>query len=150
MSGIERLHLRDKVISLSDDISNSLLHNTNIDLELTCDGAARLLGHAQLAKRERRGIRELFPAAISRDPSWDILLDCFIAQLERRPLCVKQIHGDLKESNTALLRRLDDLEAAGLIARRRDDLDGRRTIVEISSKAMRAMAEFLDRYMAPR
>jgi hypothetical protein len=150
MRRIDRLCMQDDIVSFKGDIHRSLLGNTNIDLNLSCESVALLLVKARMAQRERHGLRELFPAAICRDPSWDILLGCFIAQLEQHPLCVKQIRCELDESNTALLRRLDDLQELGLVSRRRDDVDGRRTIVEISPKGMNAMAQFLDRYLALR
>jgi len=67
---------------------------------------------------------------------------CFTSDLEQRSLCVKQIRSELDESNTSLLRRIQELEDAGMVQRQRDDVDGRRTIVRLTSEGKAAMARF--------
>ena len=73
------------------------------------------------------------------------MLNCFIAKLEGRQLCVKQLHIDLEESNTAMLRRLADLERLGLLIRSRDNIDGRRTLVQLTPRATDLVRQFLQR-----
>lgn len=105
-----------------------------------------MLAKARQVQRSRQGQRSLFPPPLFRESSWDILLNCFVAQLEKRHLCVKQLHAELDESNTALLRRLADLERLALLERSRDGLDGRRTLVHLTPRATELIGQFLDRY----
>ena len=98
------------------------------------------------ALRRRRDQRSIFPAAVINETCWDIVLLCFLGQLEGRQLCVKQIRNQLDGSNTALLRRIDELEQAGVVERHRDEGDGRRTMVRLTRQGVAAMA----RFFAPR
>ncbi|KQX20784.1 MULTISPECIES: winged helix DNA-binding protein [unclassified Sphingomonas] len=84
----------------------------------------------------------MFPDAVFRDSCWDIMLLCFSGQLADRRICVKQLHNELDQSNTSLLRRIQELEDAGMIRRERDDLDGRRTVVRLTDSAVAAMSRF--------
>lgn len=70
------------------------------------------------------------------------MLLCFTSELEKRSMCVKQIRNELDESNTSLLRRIQELEDAGMIQRQRDDMDGRRTTVRLTPEGENAMARF--------
>lgn len=88
--------------------------------------------------------RRIFPSAVFRESCWDIMLLCFASQLEGHPLCIKQIRNQLDESNTALLRRIDELEQAGMVRRHRDELDGRRTMVQLTPAAIAAMTRFFE------
>jgi len=90
----------------------------------------------------RRFQRSIFPEAVFRESCWDIMLLCFTGQLAGRQMCVKQIRIELDESNTSLLRRLQELEDAGMIRRERDDVDARRTIVRLTDKATAAMSRY--------
>lgn len=91
----------------------------------------------------RRTRRSMFPEAALRGSCWDILLLCFDANMTGRTICVKQIRSELDESSTSVLRRLQELEDAGLVLRQRDAVDGRRTIVLLTREANEAMARFL-------
>jgi DNA-binding MarR family transcriptional regulator len=70
------------------------------------------------------------------------MLLCFTGQLANRPICVKQLRNDLDESSTSLLRRIQELEDAGMVQRQRDDVDGRRTVVRLTDAAIAAMSRF--------
>lgn len=90
----------------------------------------------------RRFQRSIFPDAVFRESCWDIMLLCFTGQLAGRQMCVKQIRIELDESNTSLLRRLQELEDAGMVRRERDDVDARRTIVRLTDEAAAAMSRY--------
>lgn len=92
----------------------------------------------------RRLRRTYFPSAALREACWDILLMCLIGQLDQRPLCIKQLRNQLDESHTALLRRVDELESANLLHRRRDEVDARRTTLHLTPETMTAMEHFFD------
>ena len=86
-----------------------------------------------------------FPRPIFGNPNWLILLACLDALLSERMQCVKQIRAMLDESSTAVLRRIEALEKRGMIGRRRDPDDGRRTHVLLTVSGYRTMAEHLPR-----
>lgn len=103
-----------------------------------------LIERARAAMAIRLAQRRIFPAAVFRESCWDIMLLCFGRQLEGHALCIKQIRNHLDESNTALLRRIDELEQAGMVRRHRDTADGRRTMVQLTPSAVAAMTRFFD------
>jgi len=142
--------LQDDCRHLSDlEELGSLLSVSSRDaLACDVDDISPLLEHARHVQAMRHAQRRLFPASLFRESSWDIILNCFIAQLEARHLCVKQLHSELDESNTAMLRRLADLELLGLILRSRDELDGRRTLVRLTPLADGLIRQFLKSYAA--
>lgn len=133
-------------LKIDENLSDLLCPTSNNDLKNIGDDRVLLLDRARHVKRLRQEQKRLFPAQIFRESSWDILLNCYVAELEGRHLCVKQLHADLDESNTAMLRRLADLERLGLIARSRDDQDGRRTNVRLTQSAVDLIRQFLERY----
>ena len=105
---------------------------------------ADLIERARSAMAIRQAQRRIFPAAVFRESCWDIMLLCFASQLEGYPLCIKQIRNHLDESNTALLRRIDELEQAGMVRRHRDELDGRRTTVQLTPAGIAGMTRFFE------
>lgn len=121
-------------------------NNISGDLSSSGISEAVLLKRARQALNQRHGLRSTFPAALFRDSGWEILLCCFISQLEGGQICVKQLHATVDESNTAMLRRLSELEAEGLTVRVRDASDARRSLVRLTSKGSAMMTAFLERY----
>lgn len=102
----------------------------------------RLRRQSERALRWRRAQRDIFPEAALHDSCWDIMLLCLSAELAGRQICVKQIRNELDESQTSVLRRLDELTEAGLLQRQRDEMDGRRTLVRLTATGVDAMSRF--------
>jgi DNA repair protein RadC len=102
----------------------------------------RVRDKATRALRWRRVQRRIFPEAALRGPCWDILLCCVEGELSGRPICVKQIRAQLEESQTSVLRRIDELEQAGMVRRFRDGMDGRRTLIRLTPDGAEAMSHF--------
>lgn len=94
------------------------------------------------ATRWRRVQREIFPKPVLNETCWDILLHCFSREIAGQQSCVKQIRIALDEPSTSLLRRLQELEGVDMIARTRDPLDGRRTIVALTQAGATAMIRY--------
>lgn len=74
-----------------------------------------------------------------------MLLLCFSAAAEERGLCVKQLRSFIGESGTSVLRRIEELEAAGLLIRARDAIDARRTLVRLTEDGLDRMKRFFGR-----
>jgi DNA-binding MarR family transcriptional regulator len=98
---------------------------------------------ARQAKRLRAAVERHFPPGMLLDSSWDIMIELFIANCENKTLCVKHLILSSGESSTSALRRIDRLEAAGIILRRDDVLDHRRVLVELTHKGEQAMQDML-------
>jgi DNA-binding MarR family transcriptional regulator len=90
--------------------------------------------------RARRS--EHFKASLFSDPAWDILLELFAAELEGRPLNVSAIGLTAKVPGTTVLRWIGVLETEGLIRRRNDPFDGRRSLVSLTEDGSRALREY--------
>lgn len=101
---------------------------------------------ARQLQHMRAKAAKLFPRDVFRDSAWDMVLELFIAGQENRVICVKELIFVSGETSTSALRRIDRLEAAGLLSRSHDPDDHRRMAVTLTSKgdeAMRAMLHSL-------
>lgn len=114
-----------------------------------------LLSQAQLvqiAKRlyEVRQMRdEVLGEALFSEPSWDILLDLFISDHEGRQLSVSAVCIGARAPSATALRYLTMLQDAGLVERTRDERDGRRSHVQLTSSGRRRMGLLLGRLVTP-
>lgn len=94
----------------------------------------------------RTKIIPLFPRDVLRDSALDMLLELFVAQFRNRDVCIKELIIVSGETSTSALRRIDRLEASGMLRRRPDPADHRRVAVALTEKgddAMRAMLHHL-------
>lgn len=116
---------------------------------LESDGAA--LHHRLLIMRLMRvqSLREKFLApGLFSDPCWEILLDVLVHQLAGRPVSASSVYLATSVSATTAMRRLQDLETAGLLRRYPDPYDQRRVLVEVTEGAARRVARYLDLLMS--
>lgn len=107
---------------------------------------------AELAQRARilLGIRRLREftfgddAEIFGEPSWDILLDLFIAQHEGRQTSVSMLGGYITPSAT-VLRHARSLQQRGLVTRKGDRYDRRRHLIRLTPRAVDLMKRILSK-----
>lgn len=93
--------------------------------------------------RMRRERETLFGKDIFADPSWDILLDLFVSELQGVKVTISSACIAASAPQTTGLRHLKTLEARGLI-RRVDDLhDKRRAYVALTDPARELMVDLL-------
>jgi DNA-binding MarR family transcriptional regulator len=97
--------------------------------------AARIRAHIK-ARRQRE--RFLDPALFA-DAVWDILLDLAASRLEERPVSVSSLCIAASVPTTTALRTIKQLVDRGLLHRRGDPSDARRTYIGLSAQAARAM-----------
>ena len=88
---------------------------------------------ARQLQHMRAKAAKLFPRDVFRDSAWDMVLELFIAGQENRVICVKELIFVSGETSTSALRRIDRLEAAGLLSRSHDPDDHRRMAVTLHS-----------------
>ncbi len=105
----------------------------------TCTAAD--LARNYLALRRRR--ESLLGADLFADPAWDILLDLYASQAEGQNISVSSACLAGSVANTTALGWLVKLEQRGLISRRRDPRDGRRTFLTLSPNVATAIEDWL-------
>lgn len=112
------------------------------------EASARITPEALLAfARETYAIRRRrdrhLPGDLFGEPTWDILLDLYVATREGRPVPTTSACIGANVPPTTALRWLRILEARGLVEREEDGRDGRRTFVRLSARGLAAMDDWL-------
>jgi DNA-binding MarR family transcriptional regulator len=93
----------------------------------------------------RKDRDQLLGDALFSEPAWDILLDLFISDHDRRQLSVSAVCIGARAPSATALRYLTMLQDADLIERTRDERDGRRSHVQLTPLGRRRMASLLGR-----
>ena len=96
----------------------------------------------------RRARDRYFPAEVFADPAWDMLLDLMAARLEAKQVPVSSLCIAAAVPTTTALRWVRSLTAAGVIDRRSDPSDARRSHVELSTPSVAAMTAYLHSFNA--
>ena len=102
-----------------------------------------LLAFARETYRIRRRRGRFLPADLFGEPTWDILLDLYVATRENRPVPTTSACIGAHVPPTTALRWLRILETRGLVEREEDERDGRRTFVRLSEQGLSAMEDWL-------
>ncbi len=114
-----------------------------------CPSDQSMLALATRARDMRGRMRALLPAELCSDTAWDMMLEVFITQLQKRKVCVKELVLVSGSSSSSALRRIDRLEEAGLVRRRLDPRDHRRTTVQLTDQGYTAMVLMLEQFLCP-
>jgi hypothetical protein len=96
--------------------------------------------------RLRRDRDRHFPAEIFADPAWDMLLDLTAARMEGVDVAVSSLCVAAAVPTTTALRWIRTLTEAGLLERRTDAGDARRSFVILSDTAHLAMQAWIRRF----
>ncbi len=94
--------------------------------------------------RSRRLRAQFFDGELFADPAWDMLLDLFAAQLERRQVSVSSLCIAAAVPPTTALRWIGTMHDVGLFVRHADPSDRRRAYIGLSDKAMQGMRNYLN------
>ncbi|MCW3846451.1 winged helix DNA-binding protein [Sphingomonas sp. LB-2] len=97
----------------------------------------------RLAIRSRRLRGQFFQGELFADPAWDMLLDLFAAELERRQVSVSSLCIAAAVPPTTALRWIGTLHDAGLFERKADPSDRRRAYIALSAKGLDGMRAYL-------
>ena len=92
----------------------------------------------------RRARSTFFGSHLFADPAWDILLQAYVALLEKEPLLVSTICRESVVPATTALRWISILEQEGLLAKRHDPGGDRRWQLEMSPSGRVAMELYLE------
>lgn len=101
--------------------------------------AARHLIIARELYAERRRRHRHLPADLFGEPTWDILIDLYIAYRENRRVPTTSSCIGAHVPPTTALRWLRILETRDLVEREDDGRDGRRTFVRLTSNGITSM-----------
>ena len=102
-----------------------------------------LLETARALYRERRLRARYFAGSLFAEPTWDMLLDLFIADCERRKITIKSVCIGANVPTTTAMRHLRWLHEQGLVERLSHPRDARSTHVRLTAVAITAMQNYL-------
>ena len=85
----------------------------------------------------------LFPERIFVQPAWDMLLELLECRLRRRRISVSGLYLAAGVPPATALRRMQDMEDAGLIVRVSDPDDRRRQFVELTPRTLHQFQAFV-------
>jgi CheY-like chemotaxis protein len=131
----------------AEEVAKSIQHA----LSLIDDGAAvakppaaqpDYLRALVAARADREAI---FEGGLFSDPAWEMLLDLAFAEATGRSISVTSLCLASGASTTTALRRIDDLQEAGLLERVPDPGDRRRILVTMTLKGREKMELFVQR-----
>lgn len=118
-------------------------------LRLQMESLARQISEQEENSTDPEAVREVLKARDLRnkffnsdlfaDPAWDILLKLYRTRLEHSRISVSALCLAAEGPSTTNLRWIHKLERRGLVVRRKDQFDGRRVWVQLSSEGLRAM-----------
>jgi hypothetical protein len=153
MNGIETImdiapngdELIDVVVRLPREaVEKTLLSSVDVSKDI---GSCRL-GQAKALLAGRLKLAACFTAVRFSDPSFDMILQLYVATHEERHITVSQLSSLGGGSNTTALRHLEHLEALGYIEREADRDDRRRVNVVMLPPLSVAVDQWLDLQIA--
>ncbi len=92
--------------------------------------------------KSRRARDEFFDSNLFADPAWDILLELYAAELGHQRISVSALCEAAAVPATTALRWIKSLEKKGLLVRRDDPMDGRRTFIFLAADAFDRMERY--------
>jgi len=138
--------LSDEVSRIADQLARlaSMKEGPMLPAVATDRSAAETARSLREIIRKRQVRKQFFPAELFADPAWDIMLDLAAARLEGKQVSVSSLCIAADVPTTTALRWIKGMTDAGMLARRSDPGDGRRSFIDLSDEA----AEAMERYIA--
>jgi len=97
-----------------------------------------------LLSRVRDTRQSVFGEALMPEPAWEMLAELMRATLDEAHLSVTALCLSSQSPTTTALRKIEELELAGLVRREPDAKDRRRSYVELTPNGILRMRMFLD------
>lgn len=141
-------HLRqlsDEVARIAATLSSlsSPPPEVSIGIPPTSGQAPRACLDAVRSECRARRLRErFFDAELFADPAWDMLLELLQAELAQYRVSVTALCIAAHVPPTTALRWISALTDKGLLSRKPDPRDGRRTLIELTPGASEAMHRY--------
>jgi DNA-binding MarR family transcriptional regulator len=92
----------------------------------------------------RRARRHFFHPSLLAQPSWEMLLEAYLAFLEQREISVSALSDAAAVPSTTGLRWVSKLEDEHMLVRKSDPLDKRRVWIELSPRGISAMTRYFE------
>lgn len=119
--------------------------------EVPSAGAAATAAMLDAARRERSARRErqrLFGAILLSEPSWDMLIDLFIAGEEGRQMSLRGLCRDSSMAESVALRCIAHLVEERLVARQSQPDGDRNSLLALTEQGRSGMCDYFNRSMA--
>jgi hypothetical protein len=148
-AGMSAKHSRlEEIILQMDSLLRELLDVTSEDPVLEREEGA-ILREARRSYMGRRERDQIFGGRLFADPSWDILLDLFIAQYEGQNVSVSSACIAASVPSTTALRHIAHLVEIGLVVRKPHPRDSRSTFLELTEIGWAKMNLFFSQQVVP-
>ena len=135
----------DELIDVVVRLPRNALEKTLLSTPtLSEDRPRRRLGAARAVSAGRRRRAVHFRGVYFSDPSWDMILELYIASCEHRDIGISGLCKCSLSSMTTALRHIEHLEALGYIRRQADPDDRRRSVVVTLAPLLTAVDQWLD------
>jgi DNA-binding MarR family transcriptional regulator len=123
----------------------TLIAGSNIQTQVQTYGnlAADLLS-------ERSNRRDVLDASMLGDPVWDMLLDLIVAEEQTKDISVTSLCQASDVPQSTALRWITVMVDCGMVTRREDNLDKRRTFVELTSATRAKLVAYLNKTASSR
>jgi CheY-like chemotaxis protein len=112
-----------------------------IDVESMSVGILKSLRNLQRIRREN------LPAGLAVEASWEILLDLYVSELDKKCMSLTAVGGSAGVALTSALRRIHELESKGMISRVSDEKDKRRAAAQLTEMGREAVESFVRAYV---
>lgn len=104
-----------------------------------------VLREAEIAKsllEQRRLREEFFDRRILGEPTWDLLLDLYVAEHERIGISISSACLASCVPSSTALRNIDKLVDEGLLSRHKDPGDKRRCLLKLTPKSHKSIERY--------
>ena len=141
MSGTDH-ELIDLALRLPREVLEAMVLDAN---QRVGDQAKRRVALAKWILTSRKRRRSMLPCMRFGEPTWEMILDLYIADAEGRRIDTSSLCLASGVAPTTALRYVDLLADDGLIGRTDDCRDGRRALIDMSAVLRSAIEVWLDR-----
>jgi DNA-binding MarR family transcriptional regulator len=135
--------LAEELIGAADQLAGHLLASRNMQVipSALCTDL-HVVTQVEHYLRARRRRESLFPTDLFADPAWDILLELFVAEKKGVGVSISSACIASAVPPTTALRWIARLEELGLVIRRADARDARRSWLRLSRDASATVTQW--------
>ena len=144
-------NIYNELLSVSKQI-NTIIESLSVSTTEICETPAKYsylssLTYESFTARlitERRQRAKSFGSELFADPAWDMLLDLFIAMVQKKRISISSACIASSVPSTTGLRWLAHMCANGVLVRGNDPTDRRVSYVRLSDETFQQMVTYLD------